>query len=548
MNRIGISRLFTSLLIAFLLLAPLATASAKPAAAERGPHLSGAIESLSELNGDVPGETSTARLTCTTEPAASADYTAGNVLQDCAFVRVAPHNEPHIAVNPTNPNNLVAGANGYEFYFQGGRIIGRSYNDFRASFDGGKTWKTGFLDMQGFNTASDPVFAYDSAGNAYYSNIAYHTSQGGAAASNGSIIVAKSTDGGASFSLPVLVHKGFGNLGTSFFDDKEWMTVDTQPSSPYKDRVYVTWTGFEAGAGGAYLRSAIWFSASSDGGQTWTKAKEISGSGSFCATQTTGPDFQCDEDQFSIPTVGPDGTLYVAFENSNTANEDFRSQYLVVRSPDGGQTWQGPFLAAKLIDGTLDYPVNVSGRQTLTGVQYRVNSAGMIASGPDGALYLTWSDNRNGSAGQSNTDVFVSKSTDGGATWGSPAQLTGAGDQFFPNLAVAANGTVNVSYYDDGYDPAGIMLGVTLARSPNGVNGWSSVRVTDVLSDVNHARWFSGATNGQTTFIGDYNGLTLDASGAAYLDWTDERVPVDPALQIPPNRVIGQNIFFARVP
>ncbi len=462
---------------------------------------------------------------------------------------MAPHNEPHIAVNPSDANNLVAGANGYEFYFQGGTLIVRSLNEFRASLGGGHTWTTGYLEMGGFNTATDPVFAFDTQGNAYYANVGYHTSQGGAAASNGSVLVAKSTDGGLHYALPILVHRGVGNLGTSFFDDKEWMTVDTGASSPFRDRIYVTWTGFEAGPGGAYLRSAIWFSSSADGRQTWSKAREISGSGAFCVTQVTGPANQCDEDQDSVPAVAPNGTLYVAFENFNTAAPDFRSQYLVVRSTDGGTTWQGPFKVADLVDGVFDYPVAVNDRQTLTDVQYRVGSAGNATVGPDGTLYLAWSDNRNGSAAATNTDVFLTMSANGGVTWSAPINVSNSpGDQFFPWVAVAAGGTINVAYYDDGYEPAGVQLGMTLARSSNGGGSWVCTPVHTALSDPNHARWFSAATNGKTLFIGDYNDLAVDATGRAHLNWTDLRLTVAPNLQIPPNRLRNENIFYASVP
>lgn len=517
--------------------------SAKPNAAERGPHLSGAIESLKELLKDAPGETQAARLRCTTPISF-----ATNVLTDCAFVDIAPHNEPHIAVNPSDPQNLVAGANGFEFYFVGKTLVARSLNDFRVSFNGGHTWTTGFLEMGGFNIASDPVFAFDTDGNAYYANIAFHVGQSGAAASNGSILVAKSTDGGSHYALPALVHKGFGNVGRSFFDDKEWLTVDTWAGSRFKDRIYVTWTGFDFGAGGAYLRSAIWISHSDDGGRTWSETKEISGSGAFCVTQVTGPANQCDEDQFSVPAVAPDGTLYVAFENSNTAAPDFRNQYLVVRSPDGGVTWEGPFKVADLVDGVFDYPVNIVGRQTFTGVQYRVHSAGNITVDSNGKLYLVWSDNRNGTASATNADVFLSWSIDGGQNWSNPVNVSAAsGDQFFPWVVVASNGRINVAYYDDGYTGGQVLLGMTLARFPDPVN-WTFTAVHSALSDPNKQRWFSAATGGKTLFIGDYNGLAVDSTGKAHMNWTDLRRNVAAFLQRPPNRIGGQNIFYRSIP
>jgi len=45
------------------------------------------------------------------------------------------------------------------------------------------------------------------------------------------------------------------------------------------------------------------------------------------------------------------GELWVAFENFNTPDEN---QYLVVRSTDGGATFQGPFFVSTVFD--VNYP------------------------------------------------------------------------------------------------------------------------------------------------------------------------------------------------
>jgi hypothetical protein len=64
------------------------------------------------------------------------------------------------------------------------------------------------------------------------------------------------------------------------------------------------------------------------------------------------------------------------------------------------------------------------------------------------------------------------------------------------------------------------------------------------LSDPNRARWFSGATGGKTTFLGDYNGLAVGSDGIAHPFWTDMRRVI--AIR----GVIGttEDVFTARVP
>lgn len=76
----------------------------------------------------------------------------------------------------------------------------------------------------------------------------------------------------------------------------------------------------------------------------------------------------------------------------------------------------------------------------------------------------------------------------------------------------------------------------------------SRPQVGSALSDPNHARWFSGATNGKTLFIGDYDGLAVDSTGRAHPNWTDLRYKVDPALQLLPNQIKGENIYNASMP
>src|SRR4029450_7955454 len=118
---------------------------------------------------------------------------------------------------------------------------------------------------------------------------------------------------------------------------------------------------------------------------------------------------QCDQNQFSVPTVGPNGTVYVAFQNEQNqslweTDESADDQYLLVKSTNGGQTWSSPTFVVGLEDGSRDYPINVNGRQTLTGYQLRVNSAGNIVASPvNGTLYLVFAHNRDGVHHSANT-------------------------------------------------------------------------------------------------------------------------------------------------
>jgi len=481
-------------------------------------HLSSARDQATALQKESIGGPFTS--VCTSSVAFSS-----NVMANCDST-ILPHNETAIIVDPKSSNHLVGGSNDVELPPSGSSGSAKSVAGYYTSFDGGKSWLNGQVPSGSFTQTSDPTVGFDTLGNVYYGVVAFDLGIGGLSL-GGAIQVSRSTDGGKTFSVPVVIDQ---STSPAVFEDKEYLTVDTNSGSPFRNSVYITWTRFAFTQFGAYLQSPIFFSASRDGGQTWSAPLEISGNNpALCTFSSTllAYDGRCREDQFSTPVVAPDGTIYVAFENGQAINDgQFRDQYLVVKSSDGGATWSTPVRASDILqDGVNDYPINVVGRQTLSNSQFRVNSAGNLAVDPtSGALYVTWSDNRAGTASSTNTNVFMTVSNDGGNTWSRPIAVSKArNDQFYPWTAVAPNGTVNVVYMDRSYDPANSKYGITLARVSPSTFSIVSQRVDTGLSDPNHSRWFSASTNGETLFLGDYNGLAVDANGVAHPMWTDMR-------------------------
>jgi hypothetical protein len=465
-----------------------------------------------------------------------------NVMANCDSV-ILPHNETAIVVDPNDARHLVAGSNDTQVIGGGGK----STLGFYTSFNGGATWLNGQVPNGGFGIASDPTLGIDLLGNVFYGAVAFDLGLGGTAL-GGAIQVARSNDGGRSFATPVEVER---STSDAIVEDKEYLVVDTNAGSPFKNSVYITWTRFHFDAKDNYLESPIFFSGSRDGGQTWSAPREISGANLALCTFSGTPlpnDSRCRENQFSTPVVRPDGSIVVAFENDQAINDgQFRDQYLVVRSGDGGNTWSAPVRASDIIqDGAGDYPINIVGRQTLSNSQFRVNSAGNLAvDGVTGELAIVWSDNRRGTAASTNTDVLVVRSSDGGATWSPAAAVTTApNDQFYPWAAFAPDGTLNVSFMDRSYDRANSKYGITLARQAPGEKAFRLQRVDSGLSDPNHARWFSGATGGKTIFLGDYTGLAVGSDGVAHPVWTDMRR----AITFQGSTGTTEDVFSAAVP
>ena len=441
---------------------------------------------------------------------------AANVKLDCDDP--FPNNEPNVAVDPEDPLHMVASSNDY----------GSCCDQYYTSFDGGQTWQTGNMSTRGPKViGSDPITVFDPKHDTViHLSLNFKSNNGRPSATNGDVVASVSTDGGLTWKVPSVIGHG---LGARLFFDKEDATVDTNPSSPYYGRIYVTWTGFDS----AKRSAPILLASSDDGGYTWTTPKVISGSNAqYCTFQTAGPAGQCDEDQASAPRVGPDGTLYVAFMNSQNSaawepGEQGESQYMVVKSTNGGGTFSAPVHVVDLEDGDRDYPINVDGRQTLTGLQVRVWGAGTLAVDPnDGRLYISFSDNRLGTHDVANpvthSESFVVSSSNGGQTWSAPAIVNSdANESWFPWIDVAPDGTVGV--LSNARRPGNTYVAELAEGSPG---SFTNTVVSQALSYPDDSAFFqAGIPDCQAcaVFHGDYLGLDYGSDGVANVAWTDMR-------------------------
>ena len=382
----------------------------------------------------------------------------------------APQNETTIATNPLNSDNLVGGANDYRFSAEEDVKAGYFY-----SFDGGFTWSDGVLPEPLFEAQGDPAVAVDADGNFYYSFISFNRSD-----DEGGLFVAKSTTGGGTWEtpVPIVVHSTPGQP----FEDKEYIAADAT-DSPYQNSVYVSWTRFAAG-------TSIFFSRSAGGGETYSEPMSISDAGSV---------------QGSVPAVGPDGEVYVAWLHFGT------SSIKLDRSFDGGETFGSDITVTT---------VNII-PSPLPPTLFRDNSFPTMAvdrsGGPyHGNIYIAWANNP---SGPDDADILFVRSTDGGTSWSGLIQLNDddtQNDQFFPWISVDSEGVISAIWYDRRLDPGDVFIDVYAAQSiDGGITFSANERVTTVSFDPNIG--FGGA------FIGDYNGLA-SAPGRIFPLWTDTRL------------------------
>src|SRR5262249_28081605 len=141
--------------------------------------------------------------------------------------------------------------------------------------------------------ASDPVVAFGPDGTAYASTLLIDLSCPAA-----SVGVSRSTDGGRTFSPPVIVHHSESCLES---DDKSWLVVDTNRRSPHYGRLYEFWSMFFSNEEGETLGSPQVVRWSDDRGQHWSETVTF-----------TETDLHL---QNSQPMIQPDGTLIDTYLN-----------------------------------------------------------------------------------------------------------------------------------------------------------------------------------------------------------------------------------------
>lgn len=420
-------------------------------------------------------------------------------------------NEVTIAVNPTDPLNIVAGAKDYSPWTAGDCVWDGVY----VTKDGGRTWinhhvpgsphllaagNTSGWEMtyaSQFWCTTDPVVAFGPDGTCYYSLMAYQadpvtasklgegTPLGGLndwAFNRAAQLVAVSSDGCVTFDHVTPIFDGTYPVN---FHDKQWIEVGADGT------VHVAWLSFFV-PGNQYFRSL-------DKGRTW-EGPTVLGTWAETLAPVDGPGGPAG--QGTIITVGNGGKdVYVSWDGPGGI--------VVAKSHDGGATFEDATLAVETQDEGMEADYRSGGMPFIV--------ADDSAESPHaGNVYLAWQDTRDG-----DRDIFVSRSTDGGATWSDAVKVSDAPagtDQFFPAMSVGPDGVLDVVFYDRRGDPEAKLLDLYYTYSTDGGLTWSvDQRITDVPTDPTKSHHQNGMI-----FIGDY--IDIDSSaGAAHPVWVDTR-------------------------
>lgn len=499
-----------------------------------------------------------------------------NVTDPSLQGRGQAQNETAIAQNPLNPRQMVAGFNDYR---RGDGTCGTAF-----SSNGGSSWTDstmpngftsgtnfGGVARQYWQAGGDPSVAWDSRGNAYYACQVFLRGPG--VTNNpdlsSAVYVFRSTgDAGASWNFTGHPAVETFNSNPAVLTDKPYMTIDNSPNSPFRDRIYVTWTQFAAD-GSAYIYEVH----SDDYGQTFSSPVVASTTSPLCTNPGTAatPQGMCNNNQFSDPFTAPDGTLYVTYSNFNNTvtGTDNRSQVLLTKSTDGGQTFSAPVKVSDYYElpdclaaqGSDAFRACVPEKGTATNSIFRASnypSGGVNPVNPSqvvvtiGSYINRDSNESNGctpngfspttggnlyigtkTTGACSNKIVLSVSSNAGASFtGSTtdprllpvvntAKRQATTDQWFQWAAFTPRGTLVTSYYDRAYGADEITGNMDFSVSTSGnLSGFKVTRATSASMPL--PTQFPDA-NGNSQFIGDYTGVS--ALSGAHPIWADTRNP-----------------------
>ncbi|MDP9181690.1 MAG: glycoside hydrolase [Actinomycetota bacterium] len=509
---------------------------------------------------------------------------AGDAIRTCGTNR-RQQNEPSAAIDPAQPQIIVAGSNDY-CTVEG---AGGTWAGFYRSTDGGQSWQNSLL--PGYPTddspegqasplqrldirnAGDPVQEWDADGRLFHMGNAFNRSK----PQNGSVWVATYDQHAAHYVRTVIVGRGTpGSAGR--FHDKTSVGVDRGPTSRHKGNVYAAWSLFQ-GSG----NNEIEFTRSTDHGQTFSKQVKIS----------TG----VKDNQFADVAVTSDGTVYVTWRQFDNKSGHQDDAVVFVKSTDGGATFSAPTIAvtfdsfdaadtagapraaAQAHDAAYEAADGPAGEASSEAsgdsrdcgsgpfacqsgfVFFRHDSQVRVTADPSGdprTVYAVFDATKPGAVASTSTyntapigsdgtlkvgqgAVYLTKTTDGGASWSTPSLISdvATGHQFFPDIN-ADGGYLHAVWHDTRNDScysvqnaigncapkdsSGFHLTSSAgletygAVSQNGGGSWSVVPLSSSAQRPDYEMF----GDRRVPFHGDYNYVS-SVGAFSYNVWTDTR-------------------------
>ena len=491
--------------------------------------------------------------------------------------------EPHVAVDPNDPQHLVLGVIDYNFPSMSTYV----------TWDGGETWE-GPHQVRFFRedvtAAGDPVLAFGSDGSIYltFISLGFEEVRIGTILSFtevSSMAVAKSLDGGYTWTDAVSAARGLPSSASNLdgegrergtitlpFLDKPWIDVGPDPENPDGEIIHLSYTDFSSQYTLIYsdelpylqplvTETTIRVVSSRDGGVTWSEPTVISpvalsgegarepGSGEegegaseqiVDPTNFDGPVLQ-DEDegggqtqedeegielnrtvQGSQPKVMSDGTLVVAYlDTTNDGIQEGLMSIMVTLSSDGGVTFSDP-VSAGIFREPHFRPRNSTFR-------YWGTAFPQMAIGTNDEVYIAVTGLPEDKP-TDDGDIYLMRSLDKGQSWDTPVRVNQDptdNPQFFPSVDVSPDGMVHIMWGDMRDDPQEVRYNIYYTRSEDQGEtfGFTIPEQNFTAPDTRVTDFGSNSLRGfpNGAFIGDYFSLAA-TDGDVYMVWADTRL------------------------
>jgi len=397
-------------------------------------------------------------------------------------------NEPSIAVNPLNQNNVVIGWRRFD-----PQSVTKQAG-FGYSLDGGLSWVNGVLPALESQQRTDPVLDTDSQGNFYYQSMGH--------GSVNSSSVFKSTDGGVSWSDPV--HQ--------FIGDKNWIAID-KTNGDSNGNIYSSWRrASSTNPDSSYVPK--YFIRSTDGGLSYQE-----------------PDVALPVNNYGFGriAIGAEGEVYLSGVSEDILSTNslgiLRKGHYFLKSVNAKDTTIAPTFTAQKIDMggnviMLFTPTGPNPQGSYGDVQIATDkSTGAMR----GNIYmLAYALPYGWQVGGDPLDMFFVRSEDGGDSWSAPLRINDdmpseTAFQWFPMMDVASNSRIDAVWYDTrngtGTNPAR-MSQLFYSYSWDGGQSWSKNKVVTPSFNTHLPYRIVNGKEQQADKIGDYTHLVSDTNGA----------------------------------
>ena len=401
--------------------------------------------------------------------------------------------EEAIAVNPTNPNNIVIFTNvGHsEAGLAAGMFLG-------VSFDGGQTWTRRLVGLGNGDplgdTCCDPSLSFDRYGNLFMTYLYQVEDQ---------VPIALSADGGLTFNVIANISAADLPAKKSRGDNRGLFRFVDQPTViARKNEVWVVFN-----AGGPLVAT----------GAPVTGLGQV---GAFIPVEVIPGTNNC---TYGDITIGPSGQVMQACNLTETGQGG--GKIFVNVDPDG----VGP---AGFGDRVFVTQTHVGGfdfipPQPDRSVDAEVGLAWDRTGGPhNGRVYMIYT--REQPNESDDTDVYSRHSDDGGLTWSAGVRVNDdatTNSQFLPKLSLdPTSGNLAVVWYDSRNDLGAGGPGDTDGVADDDAQFWGAFSTDGGASFTANRQISAGTSNshdsGNRIDYGDYSALSF-VGGVAHPSWSD---------------------------